>query len=269
MLKQAALLSLLCVVWRCSLAQQPELLILGTPHLSNPKHDMYDKDVEDILTPKRQAEVVEVVNHLASFRATHVTLECAPEQQPEFDRRYADYRKGRYTLTSDERDQIGMRLAAKLDLPRVDCVDYQGGPPGPEASYDFMTFGQAHKELKSAMDDMAAAGKLSASKDSNLAPSRPVIDWYREANEPAGLLESNRVYVRYIAPLGDAQAHPGANWIGAWHSRNIIIVENLRGIAKPGNRIVTIFGSGHLYLLHEFAMESGSFNIVDTEAYLH
>ena len=268
MLKRTTLVLSLCFACSCSLAQQPELLILGTPHLSNPKHDMYDKTVEDILTPKRQAEIVEVVNHLASFRPTHAALECAPEQQLEFSQHYVEYRQSRYVLTSNERDQIGMRLAAKLGLASIDCVDYQNGPPGPESSYNFMTFGQAHKELKSAMDDMEAAGKRSGAQESGLSPTRPVIEWYREANQPAKLPESNRVYVQYIAPIGNAEAHPGANWIGAWHARNIIIVENLRSIAKPGDRVLALFGAGHVYLLHEFAMESGSFHVVDTESFL-
>lgn len=263
-----ALFTFLFVVSSCSLAQQPVLLILGTPHLNNPQRDMYDTNVDDVLNPKRQAEIVDLVNHLASFRPTRVALECAPEQQKEFDQRYADYRMGRYVLTNNERDQVGLRLAAKLDLSRVDCVDYQSGPPGPEANYDFVTFGRAHKELKPAMDEMDAAGKHSAPEQTKFGSSHSIIDWYRRANEPDGLKEGNRVYMRYIAPIGDTQSHPGANWVGGWHARNMIIVENLRNIAKPGDRIFTLFGAGHAYLLHEFAMESGSFDIADTEAYL-
>ncbi len=259
--------SLLHAGWHAA-AQQPQLLILGTAHLNNPNRDMYDSVVDDVLTPKRQAEIVEVVNDVARFRPTHVALECSPSQQTEYDERYAKYRAGTYTLSRNERDQIGMRLAAKLNLARIDCVDYQAGPPGPDADYDFMAFGQAHHELTPLMQEMAAAGKSSVTEGTTYGQSHPLIDWYRSGNQPSKLREGNKVYMRYIARLGDAGAHPGANWVGGWHTRNMIIVENLRRLAKPGDRVFTLFGAGHVYLLNEFATESAAFNIVDTEAYL-
>jgi hypothetical protein len=268
MVKPAIFLLLLLNAACSATAQQPQLLILGTAHLNNPGHDMFNVAVDDVLTPKRQAEIVALVDQLATFQPTHVALECAPEKQQVYDQLYADYRAGQHTLSRDEREQIGMRLAAKLNLPRVDCVDYVSGPPGPADAYDFMAFVQTHEETKPVLDAIMSMGKRFATDETTFLQSHPLIDWYRRANEPARLRDDNQVYVRYIAALGNKEAHPGANWIGGWHTRNIIIVENLRNLAKPGDRIFTLFGVGHSYLLHEFAIESTAFNVVDSKAFL-
>src|SRR6185369_4941008 len=39
--------------------------------------------------------------------------------------KYADYLAGKYTLTADERDQIGMRLAKQLGHTRLYAVDHK------------------------------------------------------------------------------------------------------------------------------------------------
>lgn len=258
---------LLTAGWRAT-AQQPQLLILGTAHLNNPGRDMVNIVVDDVLTPKREAEIIMLVSHLERFKPTHVALECAPEKQQMYDERYTEYRAGRYKLSRDEREQIGMRLAAKLNLPRVDCVDYENGPPGTEDAYDFVAFAQTHMDAKPILEALMSMGKHFASEETAFLRSHPLIEWYRRANEPARLRESNQVYGQYIARLGNTDAHPGANWVGGWHARNLIIVENLRHLAKPDDRIFMLFGAGHAYLLHEFAKESAAFNVVDTESYL-
>jgi hypothetical protein len=138
-------LSLLLVVTPVLLvAQQPQLLILGTAHLNNPGKDMNNLHVDDVLAPKRQAEIAAIVDHLALLKPTRVALECAPADQAKWDKRYADYRTGTYALTRDERDQIGLRLAAAMKLPGIECVDYSDGSPGPDAAYDFVAYAKAH-----------------------------------------------------------------------------------------------------------------------------
>ena len=268
MFKYMLFITLLLPAGWHAMAQQPQLLILGTAHLNNPNRDMNNMVVDDVLTPKRQAEIADIVDHVARFRPTHVGLECSPSQQSAYDQRYAEYRAGKYALSRNEREQIGMRLAAKLNLARVDCVDYQAGPPGPDADYDFMTFGQAHQDLMPLMQKMELAGKSARTEDTAFLQSHPLLEWYQRENQLARLKEGNKVYMRYIVPLADAGVHPGANWVGGWHARNMIIVDNLRRLAKPGDRVFTIFGSGHAYLLNEFALESAAFDVVDTESYL-
>ena len=84
-----------------------------------PGRDLVNVRVEDVLTAKRQAQIAKVVEQLAAFRPTFVAVEWPQNAQSKLDSAYDDYRAGHRELTASERDQFGMRVAAKLNLSRV------------------------------------------------------------------------------------------------------------------------------------------------------
>ena len=115
---------------------QPVVLIVGTPHFAGAGSHVVDVQVPDVLTPERQRDIDAVVDRLAAFRPTRVAVEWDADEQARLDQRYADYRAGRYSLSANEVDQIGLRLASRLNLPRVDAVDWGEEPPGGWSHYN-------------------------------------------------------------------------------------------------------------------------------------
>ena len=115
-------------------------MVVGMPHLANHGRDVINTKVDDVLAPQRQREIEAIVEGLAAYRPTRIVVEYPVTRQAELDQRYAAYRAGRYALTRDETDQIGLRLAARLQLPRVHAADWNGMPPGDEASMDWDTY---------------------------------------------------------------------------------------------------------------------------------
>lgn len=247
-------------------SEEPQLLILGSPHLANHNRDIANVHVEDVRTPERQREIEAVVAGLAAFRPTRVAVEWSADKQAELDKRYADYRSGRYELSADEIDQIGLRLAAKLGLPRVEAINWNEMPPGEETDYDFPAWAEAHgrgAEWKA----FQQASQARADAQAKLMACTPVSAWYRRFNTPEYRKKDQRAYYE-IATFGNQASNPGAAWVGAWYARNLRILDNLRAVAKPGDRIVVIYGAGHGFLLDQQARESGAFGVVDTLAYL-
>jgi hypothetical protein len=245
----------------------PALLIVGTPHFGNPGRDIANTRVADVLTPERQREIETVVERLAAFRPTRVAVEWPAEEQARLDQRYADYRAGRHTLTANERDQIGLRLAARLGLPRVDAVDWSEAAPGPEADYDFVAWANAHGRHAD-WEAYLRENQGMADAEGQLMVCTPVSAWVRRFNTPEGRSRMQRPYYT-IAGFGDQAANPGAAWVGAWYARNLRILNNLRAIATaPGDRVLAIYGAGHGFLLDQQARESGAFEVVDTLDYL-
>ena len=43
---------------------RPEILVLGTYHMANPGHDVYNMQVDDVLAPKRQQEIAQISRSL-------------------------------------------------------------------------------------------------------------------------------------------------------------------------------------------------------------
>ena len=52
-----------------------EVLVLGTYHMANPGRDIVNMQVDDVLAPKRQAEIAEVMAVLQKFRPTKIAVE--------------------------------------------------------------------------------------------------------------------------------------------------------------------------------------------------
>jgi hypothetical protein len=246
---------------------KPKLLFLGSTHLANHDKDLANTHVEDVLVPKRQAEIEQLVDQLAAFKPTHIALELPYAKQAELDARYAAYLAGNYTLKADETDQIGMRLAKKLGLKRVDAVDWNGSPPGDEAAYDAKAWADAHGKatLYQAYVDR---WKAFAARDTDYLKGHTVVQWYLRFNDPARMKEDGANYFD-MAYFGDDAGNPGASWVGHWYARNLRIFTHIRDLAtKPTDRILVVYGAGHGAFLRKDAVESGVFELVEPQQYL-
>lgn len=248
-------------------SEKPVLLIVGVPHFGNPNRDIVNTRVGDVTTPERQREIEAIVERLAAFRPTHVAVEWSADAQAQLDRRYDDYRGGRYQLGSSETDQIGLRLAARVGLDRVDAVDWLKAPPGQDADYDFPTWAEAHGQGP-AWRAQVQQQQAEADATARLMVGTPVSSWIRRLNTPQARREMQRRYYA-IARIGDNASNPGANWVGAWYARNLYILNNLTALAKrPQDRVVVIYGAGHGFLLDQQAREAGVFDVANPLDYL-
>lgn len=246
-------------------AARPALMVVGVAHFNNPGRDVVNIKVDDVLAPARQKEISAIVAQLARFHPTHVAVEWPATKQDKLDARYAAYRAGTYQLGRDETDQLGLRLAAKLGLPRVDAVDWLDEPPGKDEDYDF----EAYPTTPEAKARMAAIrDPRQGQRDSARLRSMTLGGYLHDLNSPARQAQMNSIYFDY-AMLGDDQKAPGANWVGAWHMRNLRIFAKLARIAdKPTDRVLVIYGAGHGFLLSEFAEQSHAFQVVSPEPLL-
>ena len=103
---------------------KPTVMILGSSHLANPGMDGTNYKMDDVLAPKRQREIEQLVQQLREFKPTKLAFEMDFSQNAEANATYQDYLKGTYELKRHESDQIGFRLAKLMGHPKVYCVDY-------------------------------------------------------------------------------------------------------------------------------------------------
>lgn len=239
--------------------QRPTLLVLGTGHFDNPGKDVVNTQVDDVLAPARQAEIDAVVAQLVSFRPTHIAVEWLMKKQAALDARYRDYLAGKYQLGRGEEEQFGLKVAAKLQLPRVYAVDWNEEPPGKEEDYDWVVYGHAHgqkEQVTALLDPKGALGVIPLR-------TQTIGRWLLQLNQPEALAANHRNYFDWAA-IGDADRQPGANWVGNWYARNLRIFTNLVRVAEHAeDRLLVVYGYGHAYLLRQFANESRAFRVVD------
>jgi hypothetical protein len=91
-----------------------------------------------------------------------------------------------------------------------------------------------------------------------------VLRWL---NEPATVAKSNDFY-RELVRIGSGNEQPGADLLTAWNKRNLYICANIVQLAKPGDRVVVIFGYGHAFLLRRCLSETPGYRLVEPNNYL-
>lgn len=242
---------------------RPSLLVLGSVHLNNPGRDAINIEVDDVLAPARQAQIEALVTQLAAYKPTHIAIERLATEQARIDDLHRDYRENKRTLGRSEDEQIGMRLAAKLGLERVHAVDWNGLPPGDASSYAWSAYAKTNGQearLSLLLDPKRILYPPLAKTD--------LVTFFAEINRPEVIAASHRIYFD-VARFGDAQAQPGANWVGTWYARNLKIFNNLVDIAETADaRVLVIYGAGHAHHLRQFARESGAFLLHDVSAFV-
>lgn len=239
------------------------VMVVGTPHLDNPGRDYRNFKMDDVLLPKRQAELVRVTGQLAEFKPTRVALEWPVATAARLDSLYAEYLRTDSLPGRSEVYQVGFRLAKRLGHERVYAIDYKhdmdvgkvlawGSEHGQEAItgqiQGFM--GEAMPLMQRMLGEMTIGQILARN-------SRP--DFLSLTHEPYLLL----------ARIGDGTEEPGWEDVAGWYARNMRIFVNLtRIVSGPEDRVVVLFGQGHAPFLRHFVEASGDFTLADPADYI-
>jgi Family of unknown function (DUF5694) len=240
------------------------VMILGTFHFDQPGLDLINVGAGDVLDARRQAEIESVVERLAAYAPTRIALELLPEDADRFNARYQAWRRGEAELTANERDQLGMRLAARLGHERLYAVDYR--PLGMDFDA-MMAAGQAagQSPLMAALQQDFRAIEETLEREQD--PDQTIAEMLAFHNGP-WVEAGNALYLR-MAQLGSDEAPTGADVIADWYSRNLHIYANVARLAQDaGERILVIYGSGHRDHLTDFFEESPDFTLVSPLEYL-
>jgi hypothetical protein len=239
-----ALLTAPRVSWAQSDAR-PEILVLGTYHMANPGHDIHNMQADDVLTPKRQQEIAQLVEVLKRFHPTKIAIEAGFGSQ-RVAREYSDYLAGKYMLGRNEIDQIGYRLAKELGHRVVYPIDVDGDFPWQHVVNYAKANGVANK-----LDAVNAGVDTMVKQRGDFLASHTVLETIQFMNADARVASEMGVYFSF-ARFGDPGDFAGSDLIAAWYQRNIRIYRNIVAlIDSPNDKILVIYGSGHLGWLRQ------------------
>lgn len=233
-----------------TLAARAQVLVLGVYHMSNPGRDIFNMKADDVLAPKRQAEIAELIEVLKRFHPTKIAIEADIWSQ-RVGREYSDYVVGKYTLSRNEIDQIGYRLAKELGHHAVYPVDVDGEFPMQRV----VNYGKASGRSKEVDRLMGEIGGMVKAQDQYLA-SHTVLETLLYMNADDKVAEDVGFYYRQ-AHFGEPGDWAGADLVSDWFRRNMRIYSNIAQLVdSPNERVLVIFGAGHLgWLRHDFASD--------------
>ena len=257
---------------------KPTIMILGSGHLANWGADRINYRMDDVLAPKRQAELQQLAEQLAGFEPTKIAVEVDERWNAELQEEYNGYLQGNFQLERHEIHQIGFRLAKQMGHPKVHCVDYLRDDSmiredREDHLTDYSAFAEANNQMHLLGSPAKMEGKITEDEDGTIwiEPEKyePIIDMYIQINQDEKIRTNLRDYLR-IARIGLQEQYPGANWVAHfWYPRNLKTFVNLTRITESENeRILLIIGAGHLGFLKQIVEDSEVYHVESPLKYL-
>jgi hypothetical protein len=244
-------------------AAKAHVLVLGTFHMANPGRDMFNVQADDMLAPKRQAEIAAFVEALKAFRPTKIAVE-APVDKPEINQKYQQYLAGKYALTAGEVDQIGFRLGKELGHTQLYPINVMADFPF-EAVQDFAKKNGKEELLNRSLEQ----GPKGVARISDWLKNGSVGDTLRHMNEEEEIRQDQALYMTFARFAGNGE-YPGPDLLTAWYGRNIRIFGNLRNVIdSPSDRVLVIYGAGHAYWLQRDVLDSSDLVLDRLADYVH
>ncbi len=228
-------------------APKPEILIVGTYHMNNPGHDIFNSQADDVLSAKRQAEIAELLGALKKFRPTKIAIESTVYDDTR-KKQYAEYLAGQRTLTRNEIEQVGFRLAKELGHPDIYPVDYDGDFPWQR----LINFAKA-KGRTNEWDQLVAEMGAHFKQQNEFLPRHTILETLLFMNADERVVKDVGFYYREVH-FGEAGDYAGPDLLASWYQRNMRIYNNITNlIGSPDERILVVYGSGHLGWLRQAA----------------
>lgn len=245
-----------------------EVMVLGTYHMANPGLDLANIAADDPTSPRRQAELAALAEALADWKPDRILVEMQRPAPFTIDG-YHNFTPADLTRNRNEIVQIGYRLAHRLGHKDVYAFDEQPGEGEPDYfPFDKLSaYAQAHgrsDELTAIMAYFQAEAKAMSADQDRLSVAQQLMLHNDPARDDAGQASG---YYAMLA-IGDGEDQPGAELNAYWYMRNAKMFAKIGLIAKPGEKVLVLVGSGHRYWLDHFADATPGFVSVDPRPYL-
>lgn len=253
-------------------AQEVEVLTLGTFHFNFPNRDVSKIEIEDqidVLKPKYQSEIEDIVRRMSEFKPTVIAIEVDPNKQSKIDSLYNEYLNGNYQLSRNEHEQIGFQLAKKLGLKKLYCVNDWGELPADVNEVLYKSKGLDNQKFLDYFyhhpDTLIEFNRESVFK------TKGMLEELREMNMEENLKKDLGYYLIGVFKYEtDDNKFFGVDFqTGNWFNRNLKIFRNIQKInTTHDDKIFVLFGAGHMNILNILFDASPEYKLVNTNDYL-
>jgi len=249
-------------------------MVLGVFHFDNPGLDSYKpKYPFNILEEKRQGELEILLNKIAEYKPTKILLEWDRiEMDSIANERFQKYLSGKYSIDdkSNEVYQIGFKLAKKSGHRKIYCSDASADWFGVELdwdNYDAETYLKSKGQYeKSTRYDYQSFYE----QNDSLKTVQSLTEHFEMINSPENRLKDHQAYLAETILEGAGDNYLGADAVAKWYRRNLRIFANAYDLTDfdSEERLLLLYGSGHVWQLRQFFMDSPDFEYVEPNEYL-
>ena len=229
--------------------KQSEILFLGSHHWKVFGLDQVNPDPGDMFTLQRKKELEELLQILSKFKPTKVMIESNQANNETMNERYAKFRSDQLDLNQDEyvREgyQIGFRLAKRMDLDEIYCIDNRN-PEVTDLDFDAITKTMEAENLTDYSRIMETyIQEAQIMLDDVL--KQPLKGIYLDLNSH-DLLYKNQLLYYLLAEVGKGWDASGLEMASLWYKRNMGIFAHIAHLTDftQEERIFVVYGQGHV-----------------------
>lgn len=244
-----------------------DILLLGTYHFMDMGGHLINTENDDILSDKRQKELEQVLDKIIKFNPTKIVVEYLNHRQLEMDELYKEYHCNGIIPDSQiindrsEIFQIGFKLAKRMKHEKVYAVDKQIDLPMEALQYAQENDVNIYNQF---MEKANALGR----EFNNVIKRETIIGILKYLNNPERISNEHSDLYLYTAQIAAGNQYYGAETLTQWYKRNIYIFSNLQSLAEDNDRILMVYGAGHLKILSDFISNYHSMRLVDANMFL-
>ncbi len=235
-----------------------QVMLLGTYHFANPGRDVIKQDIDDVLEPRRQAELEDLVTRLAAWKPDRIAVEWPISQTDTVRARYARYREKTLAPNRNEVVQIAFRLASRLSHSAVYPIDDDSFL---DLNDSLKAVDQRRPEFKKSRDSLVAGLQNEAKANNVWMRTTTIREHLLRSNSDETLHRGNSLgmFGAYLQ-VGEGQNYGGPQFLAQWYARNFNMAHNLTRTLQPDvRRILVVVGSGHIPPLRNVLDEAPQF----------
>ncbi len=252
-------------------ARKPtKVLLLGTFHFGYPNLDGHKTDSSnfiDVLSDERQKEIQELADVINRFKPNRFYIESW--NQPFHDSLYKAYVAGRYTLGRNENYQLGYRVAKQNGLEKVYAVDASNFLADNYKKYGWLDSMWRYNNPVDSLRDKYWAEQFSKmyTISDSIETTLTMLENFLLMAQPATL---KRMHGAYLTTGFASVNNNGPDMLSMWwYNRNLRIFNKvLQTKPTEEDRIVVLFGNGHVPLLKHCFETSPEFELVELKSLL-
>lgn len=251
----------------------PKVLLVGTWHFNYPGLDAHSTEENlriNIFSERRQEELKELLDYISKFKPTKIAVEGG-RNSGYLIRRFERWKNGTRPLGASEIDQIAVRLMGRFSLDTLYGVD----------AYPLLLEIRDNRRADSTKTNKDYIDSLieGNSYGGNDKISQRYSEFYRfkDTLEVENTLLQNFKYInsdkvldRGFGAYLNGYFKSGDRYEGVdgltmgWINRNLRIYRNIQNIDFDKNdRILVLFGSGHIQILKFFFEASPEFELIE------
>lgn len=216
---------------------EKEIILVGTYH--------FEQDEE--LIANKEKEVIELVDYLAHYKPTKVAVEWEASKDKDLN---IEYKKSDRDFLIDEIQQIGFRLAKKLNHEKVYAVNWSGKITKEDMEELNASIQDSYPELLNKM-------KVISENAPVISINTPLVNSFRKLNDNEAIKELERIYLSFVTVTDSKEKMIGFDFLNKWLERELMIFKNIVETTKSNDRTLLIIGSDHLWMLRKLFEGNG------------